>query len=260
VSRGIVDHLAQTQEPNVFLDARHLGSDGFRARFPGLFDLLKGYGIDPGAALIPVMPAAHYTIGGVWTDLDGRTSVPGLFAAGEAACNGLHGANRLASNSLLEGLVFGRRAGHAAAASDGAIRGDIRVISDIRPSDKGELDLVDVRSSLRSAMWRNVGIVRAGNRLADALDMIHFWCRYSLDKIFDDLGGWEIQNMLSCATLVTAAARAREESRGTHTRTDFPHARAEELHHRLFRVGRAVEVVPVEPAPRARGRAAIAAS
>jgi len=260
VSRGIVDHLAQTQEPNVFLDARHLGSDGFRARFPGLFDLLKGYGIDPGTALIPVMPAAHYTIGGVWTDLDGRTSVPGLFAAGEAACNGLHGANRLASNSLLEGLVFGRRAGHAAATSDGAIRGDIRVISDIRPSDKGELDLVDVRSSLRSAMWRNVGIVRAGNRLADALDMIHFWCRYSLDKIFDDLGGWEIQNMLSCATLVTAAARAREESRGTHTRTDFPHARAEELHHRLFRVGRAVEVVPVEPAPRARGRAAIAAS
>jgi L-aspartate oxidase len=260
VSRGIVEHLAQTQEPNVFLDARGLGTAGFRARFPGLFDLLKGYGIDPGSTPIPVMPAAHYTIGGVWTDLDGRTNVPGLFAAGEAACNGLHGANRLASNSLLEGLVFGRRAGLAAATADGAIRGDIRINSDIRPSDKGELDLVDVRSSLRSAMWRNVGIVRTGNRLADALDMIHFWCRYSLDKIFDDLGGWEIQNMLSCAALVTAAALAREESRGTHTRTDFPHPRPEESHHRLFRVDCSERCVPVAPPPRGVGRATVSAS
>jgi L-aspartate oxidase len=110
-------------------------------------------------------------------------------------------------------------------------------VSDIRPSDKGELDLVDVRSSLRSAMWRNVGVVRTGNRLADALDMIQFWCRYSLDKIFDDLAGWEIQNMLVCATLVAAAARAREESRGTHTRSDFPSTRASEAHHRLYAAG-----------------------
>ena len=234
MSRGIIEHLASTQEPNVFLDARGLGSAGFETRFPGLFRLLSGYGIDPGTALIPVMPAAHYTIGGVWTDLDGRTNVPGLFACGEAACNGLHGANRLASNSLLEGLVFGRRAGVAAATADGGARGNIRIVSDIRPSEKGELDLVDVRSSLRSAMWRNVGIVRAGNRLADALDMAHFWCRYSLDKIFDDLAGWEIQNMLMCATLVAEAARAREESRGTHTRSDFPAMRASEAHHRLY--------------------------
>ena len=254
VSRGIVEHLAQTQDPNVFLDARPLGSEGFARRFPGLSALLAGYGIDPGTTPIPVMPAAHYTIGGVWTDLDGRTDVPGLFAAGEAACNGLHGANRLASNSLLEGLVFGRRAGVAAATADGSARGDIRVVSDIRPSDKGELDLVDVRSSLRSAMWRNVGIVRTGNRLADAMDMIHFWCRYSLDKIFDDIGGWEIQNMLSCAALVTAAARAREESRGTHTRTDFPVARASEAHHRLFRVGAVPGLVPVEPPAAERAR------
>lgn len=258
VSRGIVEHLAQTQDPNVFLDARHLGSQGFRARFPGLFDLLKGYGIDPGSAPIPVMPAAHYTIGGVWTDLDGRTNVPGLFAAGEASCNGLHGANRLASNSLLEGLVFGRRAGEAAARSDGATRGDIRVISDIRPSDKGELDLVDVRSSLRSAMWRNVGIVRTGNRLVDALDMIHFWCRYSLDKIFDDTAGWEIQNMLACAALVTASAIAREESRGTHARTDFPQPSDGALSHRLHRAGGASRLVPVPLAGRSKPAAGVA--
>ena len=148
----------------------------------------------------------------------------------------------------------GARAGVAAATADGSARGDIRVVSDIRPSDKGELDLVDVRSSLRSAMWRNVGIVRTGNRLADAMDMIHFWCRYSLDKIFDDIGGWEIQNMLSCAALVTAAARAREESRGTHTRTDFPVARASEAHHRLFRVGAVPGLVPVEPPAAERAR------
>ncbi len=245
VSRGIVDHLAQTQDPNVFLDARAMGSVGFKTRFPGLFELLAGYGIDPGITPIPVMPAAHYTIGGVWTDLDGRTNVPGLFCCGEAACNGLHGANRLASNSLLEGLVFGRRAG-LAAISSGNVRGDIRVVSDIRPSDKGELDLVDVRSSLRSAMWRNVGIIRTGNRLDDALDMVNFWCRYSLDKIFDDIGGWELQNLLVGAALVIAAARAREESRGTHTRTDFPLSRASEAHHRVCRIGADIELVGVK--------------
>ena len=234
VSRGIVEHLASTQEPNVFLDARLLGAEGFRTRFPGLHRLLAGFGIDPATAPIPVMPAAHYTIGGVLTDADGRASVPGLFACGETAANGLHGANRLASNSLLEGLVFGRRAGVAAATSGGEARGDIRVVSDIRPSDKGELDLVDVRSSLRSAMWRNVGIVRTGNRLADALDMIHFWGRYSLDKIFDAPSGWEIQNMLCCATLATVAALAREESRGTHVRSDFPTQRPELALRRIY--------------------------
>jgi L-aspartate oxidase len=244
VSRAIIEHLAHTQDPNVFLDARALGSAGFAARFPGLSKLLADYGIDPGERPIPVMPAAHYTIGGVWTDLDGRTSVPGLFACGETSCNGLHGANRLASNSLLEGLVFGRRAGTAAAQSEGGLRGNVRVVSDIRPSDKGELDLVDVRSSLRSAMWRNVGIIRTGNHLADALDMIHFWCRYSLDKIFDDLAGWEIQNMLSCAALVAAAARAREETRGTHSRSDFPVARASEAGHRVFDLEKPGILVP----------------
>ncbi|MFM7050982.1 MAG: L-aspartate oxidase [Planctomycetota bacterium] len=257
VSRGIVEHLAQTQDPCVYLDARPLGAAGFEKRFPGLFRLLAGYGIDPGAAPIPVMPAAHYTIGGIWTDHDGRTNVPGLYAAGESACNGLHGANRLASNSLLEGLVFGRRAGVAAATAEVLPRANIRVVSDIRPSDKGELDLVDVRSSLRSAMWRNVGMVRTANRLSDALDMIHFWCRYSLDKIFDDPAGWEIQNMLSCAAIATTAAHARAESRGAHTRSDFPATNPAEALHRIYRIGeRQPAVRPVggaapRPAPAA---------
>lgn len=222
VSRCIVDHLARTQEPNVFLDVRHIGAERFAARFPMLAALLRSYELDPGRDLIPVHPAAHYTIGGVWADLDGRTSVPGLYAVGEAACNGLHGANRLASNSLVEGLVFGRRAGRAVLERSDANRGPVQVVSDIRPSDRGELDLIDVRSSLRSAMWRNVGIERHGSRLADAEDMLEFWSRYCLDKIFDDLAGWEVQNLLTVGGLMTRAARWRRESRGTHCRVDFP--------------------------------------
>ncbi len=223
VSRGIIEHLARVQDSCVFLDAKAMGSDGFRARFPGLSRMLAGYDIDPGRDLIPVTPAAHYTIGGVAADVDGRTSVAGLFAAGEVAWNGLHGANRLASNSLLEGLVFGRRAG-AAAASEPTPRTLARIVSDIRPSGRAELDLADSRSSLTSAMWRNVGIVRSGEGLEGALDMIGFWSRYSLDKIFDDEQGWELQNLLTAGSLVARAAAWREESRGTHTRTDFPHA------------------------------------
>ena len=233
VSRGIVEQLARVQDSCVFLDAKHMGSAGFRARFPGLTQMLAGYGIDPGTDLIPVTPAAHYTIGGVATDLQGRTSVAGLFAAGEVAWNGLHGANRLASNSLLEGLVFGQRAG-SAASREGTPRVLARIVSDIRPSDRAELDLADSRSSLTSAMWRNVGIMRSAAGLEGALDMIAFWSRYSLDKIFDDIHGWELQNLLIAGSLVTRAAAWREESRGTHTRTDFPRQEDRFLAHSVW--------------------------
>jgi L-aspartate oxidase len=167
----------------------------------------------------------------------GRTDVPNLFAVGEASCTGLHGANRLASNSLLEGLVMGEIAGRAAArgrdvpASAGQWgSADLSrprsvppsIVSDIRPSDHGELDLSDVRSSLRAAMWRNVGIERAGAKLRDAIDMFNFWGRYTLDKIFDDPAGWETQNMLLVGALMARSAEWREESRGCHSRAEFP--------------------------------------
>lgn len=238
VSRAIMAQLARSHDSNVFLDVRHLGNERFEARFPGLAAMLRSYQIDPGRDLIPIHPAAHYTIGGVWVDLFGRTDVPGLYAVGEVACNGLHGANRLASNSLLEGLVFGARVGAAVAERGDANRGPLQVVSDIRPSDRGELDLVDVRSSLRSAMWRNVGIERHGGRLADAEDMLQFWSRYSLDKIFDDLGGWEVQNLLTVASLMTRAAVWRRESRGTHCRIDFPMCEPAFECHALWRIGR----------------------
>lgn len=220
VSRAIVSRIARTGGTKVYLDARHITN--FAGRFPGITEELKRYGIDPQTELVPVHPAAHYTIGGVRTDASGRTGVPGLFAVGEVSCSGLHGANRLASNSLLEGLVIGREAGRLAglASTELGLQTPISIVSDIRPSEHGVLDIEDVRSSLRSAMWRNVGIERTGAMLADAVDMLEFWARYTLDKIFDEPEGWEVQNMLTVGHLVAQSALWRAESRGCHTRTD----------------------------------------
>jgi L-aspartate oxidase len=238
VSRAIIAQLGRTGGSCVYLDVRHLDQARFAERFPALMSALRAFDLDPAEDPIPVCPCAHYTIGGVWTDLDGRTSLPGLYACGEAACHGLHGANRLASNSLLEGLVFGRRAALAAREMAGARTGPVQIISDIPLSEHGEIDLVDVESSLRSAMWRNVGIERSGGKLDDALDMLHFWGRYTLDKIFDDPSGWETQNLLTVAALMTRAARWRTETRGVHLRLDYPRADDSLRAHATWSAGR----------------------
>jgi L-aspartate oxidase len=240
VSRAIVRQIALRAGTNVFLDVRHL--KGFAGKFPGIAQLLAKFDLDPMADLIPIHPAAHYMVGGVLTDLCGRTDLPNLYAAGEVACVGLHGANRLASNSLLEGLVMGEVAGRTAkeATTGGrAARVPVPINSDIRPSELGELDLSDVASSLRSAMWRHSGIERSGPRLADVLDMLDFWARYTLDKIFDTPEGWQTQNMLLVASLIARSAAWRTESRGCHWRSDHPRA-AEGLRvHDCWRRGRA---------------------
>jgi L-aspartate oxidase len=251
VSRAIVRQIGKQGGQNVWLDCR--GVRAFPSRFPGITAALRKYELDATRDLVPVHPAAHYAVGGVRSDERGRTDVPNLYAIGEAACTGLHGANRLASNSLLEGLVMGEIAGHEAgrgadpaSARDGW-KGDTDlakprsvpplIVSDIRPSDHGELDLSDVRSSLRSAMWRNVGIERAGPKLRDVIDMFDFWGRYTLDKIFDDPAGWETQNMLLAGAIMARSAQWREESRGCHSRADFPQAREEFAVHDLWRRG-----------------------
>ncbi|MSR69924.1 MAG: L-aspartate oxidase [Phycisphaerales bacterium] len=237
VTRGIVEHLALSGDSHAFLDARKLGSAGFAARFPGLALMLAGYGIDAGNDLIPIHPAAHYTIGGLETDLDGRTNRVGLYACGEVASNGVHGANRLASNSLLEGLVFGRRV-VAAVLKDGLPDPvPMQWESRVRTSVAGELDLGDVRSSLRSAMWRNVGIVRDGAKLRDCLDMFSFWGRYALGSVFETPDGWETQNLLTVGHLMTRAAAERRETRGTHVRVDWPTADAAGAMHLSWRFG-----------------------
>lgn len=240
VARAIVRQIARQGGRHVWLDCRHL--DGFARRFPGIHEELRRFELDPARDLIPVHPAAHYMVGGVRSDEFGRTDVPGLLVAGEVASTGLHGANRLASNSLLEGLVFGQVAGERAArpaATNGTRSGPVSINSDIRPSVHGEIDLADVCSSLRSAMWRNVGIERTGAILEDAGDMLSFWARYTLDKIFDEPYGWETQNMLLAGSLVARAAAWREESRGVHTRTDFPEPVERFRVHDLWRRGAA---------------------
>jgi len=240
VSRAIVRRIAATGSSHVWLDAR--GLESFSERFPGITAQLAKYGLDPTSDLIPVHPAAHYMVGGVRTDGFGGTGVPGLLAVGEVACTGLHGANRLASNSLLEGLVVGARAGEFAAdiARENGLPAPVGLISDIRPRDHGELDLVDVRSSLRSAMWRNVGVSRVGGqggKLAEACEMLDFWARYTLDKIFDEPQAWETQNLLMVGSLIARAALWREETRGCHTREDAPAASDELLCRFVWRRG-----------------------
>ncbi len=232
VSRAILAQIAKTNFTHAYLDCRSIGRERFAKRFPGISAVLDKFGIDPGTDPVPIHPSAHYMIGGVRVDSLGRTNISGLYACGEAACTGLNGANRLASNSLLEGLVCGHQTGHACyemldpkQAGTATAGAPINIVSDIRPSDRSELDLADVRSSLESVMWRHVGIERDGDRLAEVLEMFDFWARYTLDKIFDDQNGWEVQNMLQIGALITRAAQWRAESRGTHYRLDHPEQR-----------------------------------
>jgi L-aspartate oxidase len=232
VSRAIIEQIRRTHFTHVFLDVRHLQAQAFRERFPQLAMLTDEFEIDVTKDLIPVHPAAHYMIGGVDADLFGRSSLAGLYAVGEAGCSGLHGANRLGSNSLLEGLAFGARAGTDAGreAKESKIHFPLALEHQLPESTKTELDLVDVKSSLRSVMWRNVGVERTGDRLEETREIIAFWSRYVMDKTFDHgvlesagaTAGWELQNMLTVCALITSAAYSRTESRGAHYRVDFP--------------------------------------
>ncbi len=226
VSRAIYRCMERTQHPNVYLDLSHLDPAKVRERFPGISRACRGFGLDITKDRIPVRPGAHYMIGGVTVDLEGRTTVPGLWAAGEVTSSGLHGANRLASNSLLEGLVYGTLCARGATAAALRMKDDRRALPLRFQSDpessKEALDVADLTNSLRSLMVRKMGIVRDGVRLKEAQSDVEFWCRYVLSREFDHRGGWELQNLLTVARLMIDGALRREESRGTHFRSDFP--------------------------------------
>ncbi len=225
VSRAISAEMRARHLPNVYLDVRHFQPGFFEQRFPTIFATCLSVGIDPQTELIPVRPTAHYTIGGVVADSDGRTSLPGLLVAGEAASIGLHGANRLASNSLLEGLVVGARTGNVAAeaaAATSRINSPIALSHLLPASSRTELDIADVLHSLRSVMSRNVGVERSTDRLQETLEIISFWARYTMDKVFDDPDAWAVQNQITLAYCITLAASTRQESRGAHFLTDRP--------------------------------------
>lgn len=223
VSRAIVEEMKRGGATRTYLDLRHLDPDRVHARFPGLTELCATFDLDLARDLIPVRPSAHYMIGGVKTDLDGRSSVSNLLACGEAACTGLHGANRLASNSLLEVLVVGRRAGETAGrALENISAAGPRPVENQPSTKRHRILLRDMEDSLRALMWRRVGIERDAQGLAEARELLEFWCRYVLDRDFDSPEGWRLQNMLQVGRMITDCAIRREESRGVHYRTDFP--------------------------------------
>jgi L-aspartate oxidase len=236
VSRAIVAQMARTQHPNVYLDLSHLDPKFINERFPGIAALCKGFDLDVTRDQIPVRPGAHYMVGGVTIDDDGRTTLPGLWAAGEVSSSGLHGANRLASNSLLEGLVHGARAAEDITRllqDSGPNRLEVPPIASepSRATNRSPLNLGDIRDSLRALMWRSVGIIREKKGLTEAADQVDFWCRYALNHVFDSPTGWTLQNMLTVARLMIATASEREESRGVHTRIDFPTTEPAWAHH-----------------------------
>jgi L-aspartate oxidase len=228
VARAIVREADASGGP-IFLTLAHLDPDRVRNRFPTIAAMCRQAGIDIATDRIPVGPAAHYLMGGVETDAWGRTSKPGLFAAGETACTGVHGANRLASNSLLEGLVFGARAAEAmqATASEwpSATRGAWTVVHDT-PPDLPAIDPSTVAPDVvRSMMWRSAGLFRTRDGLTRSLawlESVYGGLRRGLTHETGDEARWRQFNLVSVARLVVRAALRREESRGGHFREDFP--------------------------------------
>ena len=223
VARAIVKEVGRTGAP-VYLTMAHLDADYIRSRFPTIAQACRAAGLDLATDRVPVSPAAHYVMGGVESDLHGRTSVPRLFAAGEVACTGVHGANRLASNSLLEGLVFGARAAEAmrgpiATAALAAIPGE--PISDEPASHEAAPQLFAVRD----LMWRSAGLVRNAESLRAAVPQLAAWRAVAAARRAAMPGDRDFRHVASLATvgfLIARAALRREETRGGHFRADFP--------------------------------------
>jgi L-aspartate oxidase len=237
VARSIVYEMKKTHSDRVFLDVTHLPPRLITTRFPHIYRFCQDHGLDITKRLIPVAPAAHYLMGGVKVNTWGETNIPGLFAAGETACTGVHGANRLASNSLLESVVFSKRIvqrtemttppRHRKKRSDEAISYCLpgrEVLPKVPP-----LNL----PKLQSLMWDKVGIIRSGKSLTEAASILVTW--ESLLPQSTDRPSYELNNLVLCARLMTEAALLREESRGAHFRTDFPRTSPKWQRHIVFR-------------------------
>ena len=224
VSRAIVREMERTAAP-VYLSVAHLNHDFVRERFPMIAAACGRAGLDIATDRIPVSPAAHYMMGGVETDLDGRTSVDALFAAGEVACTGVHGANRLASNSLLEGLVFGARAAHAMTAPPRAAQ--LRHADVVTWTPDARPPSIDAPSAddVRDVMWRDCGLLRDARGIAHAIDRLEQWhsrVRAARTAGVADHELRRVRIIVTVGLLIARAALRREESRGGHFRTDFP--------------------------------------
>ncbi len=234
VSRAIVAEMQRTRSDFVYLDMTHMDAEFLGKRFPRIYSTCLSFNIDLATEPVPVHPAAHYAMGGVATDLDGRTMLPGLYAAGEVACTGVHGANRLASNSLLEGLVFGARAGKA-------MRSEAVAPPSSCPKAQMPPLAPDAQAGireLREMLWRYAGIIRCGKELrqlvekleADAAKQVESAAAAGRSGQRAAAGSaplirqaFEYRNMLVVGELIARCAAAREESRGAHYRSDFPY-------------------------------------
>jgi len=243
VARAILNQMKITQDTNVYLDLTHLPKAKIQKRFPTLRELCQEFSIDISRQMIPVRPSAHYLLGGIKIDVNGRTNIKNLFAAGECASSSFHGANRLGSNSLLEALVIGHFAGKTAAKealSQKSLmpchivsKSDENILSQ---SEKGKfrVDMADIKNSLRSLMWYRAGIERSEAGLKQAISKIDYWSGYCMNQNFETPEGWEIQNMLMLARLIALAALKRTESRGVHYRTDYPNTAAKWKKHTVI--------------------------
>jgi L-aspartate oxidase len=216
VAKAITRRMLETAKPHMWLDARHLGGQFWERRFPTILATCRHHGVDPATGLIPVAPAQHYASGGVATDLLGRSTVPGLYATGEVACSGVHGANRLASNSLLEGLVFSRR---IAAVLPGELRPWQRPVTDQRGAGLVRAELM---RPLQETMTDQVGVLRSADGIAGALERLAGLAGEDARASEQGTAAWETSNLLLVSTALAEAAARREETRGSHWREDFP--------------------------------------
>src|SRR5713226_473809 len=242
VARAIVSEMHRTQSTHVFLDMTAKSAEFLQKRFPRIYSTCLGYGLDLATDMAPVCPAAHYMMGGVKTDLWGRTSLPGLYSAGETAATGVHGANRLASNSLLEGLVFGARSGQAmmqdAPAGKrraGALPGSPAPLPGNSTPTANNSSKAAAKPSpacatlmkIRDVMWRDVGILRSGKELTEGIEQLQALELPKSEK--PGRAAHELWNLHTLALLIARSALAREESRGSHYRSDFPYRNDEDL-------------------------------
>jgi L-aspartate oxidase len=214
VAKAIMRRMRETSSKHMWLDARDFGQEKWERRFPTILASLREYGIDPTVDLIPVAPAQHYASGGIRTDSHGRSNVRGLFAVGEVACTGVHGANRLASNSLLEGLVFAARIGDVLAA------GIPERHDPVVPSGESAVLAATARRSLQAAMTEGVGVLRSRDSMATTLGVLNAVGETTSDD--PHVQAWETTNLHALATVLTANAKMRKETRGSHWREDFP--------------------------------------
>ena len=232
VARAIWQRMEATKTDHVLLDVTHLGAALVTARFPQIYSFCRDHGLDITSEPIPVSPAAHYTMGGIRTNTWGETTLTGLYACGECACTGVHGANRLASNSLLETVVFARRVVQRTLDSPGTFAPQTAEPHDLSTPHATEAPPL-TREDLQSLMWEDVGIVRDAESLRRAAAVLSAWQAASSPIV--DRPSQELADLLTCSRLVAEGALRREESRGAHYHADFPQPREEWRRHLVFR-------------------------